>query len=336
LIWIGAALAAEVDIGADVKAFTVGVVMPDPIDPFAESVLDLRAKVDAVQGPLSAELHATAGAGSAALPLGVGLGEDELIDLSWSNEVARARVDRASIRYRRDGLDVRVGRQPVSFGTGLVFRPMDLVGALTAATVDSEYKPGVDALRVDAYAGVSSTASVVLAYDRRALVYGQHTLGGWDIGLFGGALDGWRTAGLATAGAIGPVGIRGEVLVDDQMEIRGALGADLRWSRGFAAVEGYVQTAPPENYWLRGRSYAALTGGFEIVPLWNASVAVIANVEEPSALLVPGLTWSVAENASLTASGFIGLGERPDDFFVPQSEFGTVPAAGVLSLAAWF
>ena len=336
MLWVGAALAAEVDLGADLKTFTMGVILPDPAEPFAESMVDGRAKLDLAAGPLDGELHGTAGAGSASLPLGVGLGEDELVDLSWSNDFARARVDRASLRYRRDHLDLRIGRQPVSFGTGMVFRPMDLVGAFTAATVDTEYKPGVDAVRVDAYGGVSTTGSVVLAYDKRALVYAQHTLRGWDLGLFGAALDGWRTAGLATAGAVGPVGIRGEVLVDDELEVRGALGADVRWARGFAAVEGYVQTEPHDRYWLTGRSYAAVTGGFEIVPLWNASVAVIANLEEPSALVAPGLSWSVADNADLSASGFLGLGERPDERFVPQSEFGSLPAAGVLSMRAYF
>lgn len=333
---IATALGAEVDLSADVKTFTVGVVLPEPAEPFSSSVLDLRGKLDVSHGPLDGELHATAGAGDAALPLGVGLGEDELVDLSWSNEHVRARIDRASVRYRRDHLDVRVGRQPVSVGTGTIFRPMDVIAPFSVATVDSEYKPGIDGIRVDAYAGVSSTATVVVAYDQRALVYGQTTLRNWDVGVFGGALNGWQLAGLATAGGIGPVGVRGEATIDADAEIRASLGFDMAFSRGFLAAEGYVQTAPADNYWLTGRSYAAVTGSFEIVPLWNASVAVIANVEEPSALLAPAVSWSVAENADLTASGFVGLGKRPDDFFVPQSEFGSLPAAGVFSMRAYF
>ena len=141
---------------------------------------------------------------------------------------------------------------------------------------------------------------------------------------------------MVTSGAVGPVGVRAEATVDADQEVRAALGLDVRFGRGYLAAEGYFQTEPPDNYWLTGRSYAAVSGSFEIVPLWNASVAVIANVEEPSALLVPGISWSVADNAELTGSGFIGLGERPDDFFVPQSEFGTLPAAGVLAMKAWF
>ena len=225
MIWLcGLALGADLDAGADVKVFAVGVVLPEPLDPFSSSVLDVRGKLDAEVGPLDGELHGTAGAGAADLPLGVGLGEDELVDLSWSGDYARARIDRASVRYRRDHLDVRVGRQPVSFGTGYIFRPMDLVAAFSGTEVDQEYKPGVDAARVDAYAGVSNTMSLVLAYDRRALVYGQTTLRGWDVGAMGAALDGWRLAGLVTSGAVGPVGVRAEATVDADQEVRAALG----------------------------------------------------------------------------------------------------------------
>jgi hypothetical protein len=46
-----------------------------------------------------------------------------------------------------------VGRQPVSFGTALVFAPMDVVNPFSAATIDTEYKPGVDAVRLDGFFG---------------------------------------------------------------------------------------------------------------------------------------------------------------------------------------
>lgn len=51
-----------------------------------------------------------------------------------------------------------VGRQPVTLGRGRIWRPWDLISTFTLTEVDTEYKPGVDAVRVD----VSPSSSVTL------------------------------------------------------------------------------------------------------------------------------------------------------------------------------
>ena len=60
--------------------------------------------------------------------------------------VALHRLDRLSLRYARDNLVVRVGRQAVTWGNGLVFSPMDIVNPFDPTAVDTEYKPGDDML----------------------------------------------------------------------------------------------------------------------------------------------------------------------------------------------
>ena len=42
-------------------------------------------------------------------------------------------------------VDLQIGRQPISFGNGFVFSPLDLVQPFSFATIDNEYKPGIDA-----------------------------------------------------------------------------------------------------------------------------------------------------------------------------------------------
>ncbi|PIE17583.1 MAG: hypothetical protein CSA65_08540 [Proteobacteria bacterium] len=44
---------------------------------------------------------------------------------------------------------ITAGRQPVSFGRGQLWHPTDMVSMFSLTEVDTEYKPGADALRVD-------------------------------------------------------------------------------------------------------------------------------------------------------------------------------------------
>src|SRR5690606_33009553 len=99
---------------------------------------------------------------------GVGLTAPELVDLTWELEedaaVLRGRTDRLWVRGTFGRTDVTVGRQPVSFGTGVLFTPLDLVAPFHPATIDQEYKPGVDAARVDTYLGVAGALTAVAAW----------------------------------------------------------------------------------------------------------------------------------------------------------------------------
>lgn len=74
-----------------------------------------------------------------------------LMDLSATladegKKVAVHRLDRLSIRYASDKMIVRVGRQAITWGNGLVFSPMDIVNPFDPVAVDTEYKAGDDML----------------------------------------------------------------------------------------------------------------------------------------------------------------------------------------------
>lgn len=76
-----------------------------------------------------------------------------LMDLSATladdgKKVALHRLDRLSIRYASDKTVVRIGRQAITWGNGLVFSPMDIVNPFDPVAVDTEYKAGDDMLYV--------------------------------------------------------------------------------------------------------------------------------------------------------------------------------------------
>ncbi len=403
-----AAAGAQLQLHGDTKSFFVvtvpydHVLMPDTAS--AQGIVDGRLKLDVRGGELLRfQAHQTltawapgTGAGSTGLgSAGVELTSEEAVALTFeltpdADEAgamtARTRTDRLWLGLSVPHLDVRVGRQAVSFGKGLMFTPMDLVNPFTPATVDSEYKPGVDSVRADAYWGMANQVTLVAAYagswDAEGMVfagYGQTTVGVWDLGLFAGLVRRDLVSGVAVAGSVGPVGVTAEATVtvpaqalDEDPFVRATAGG--MWipterltlsgavyfqSNGASDPSEYLGRYQEPRYergelWAVGRWYAGLSAGFQASPTLSASLFAIANLEDQSALLGPGLAWSVSSNADLVLSGYAGVGQRPDELteealldavFAGQdvedvvgvnSEFGLFPAVLFAEWKAYF
>ena len=54
------------------------------------------------------------------------------------------RLDRLSVGYTKDNIVLRLGRQAITWGNGLIFSPMDIVNPFDPTAVDTEYKAGDD------------------------------------------------------------------------------------------------------------------------------------------------------------------------------------------------
>ena len=76
------------------------------------------------------------------------------LNLTWEiDQGARhrswGRFDRLAVQYRGGPWALTLGRQAVSWGSGLVFQPMDLFNPFAPTTVDRDYKAGDDLLLVE-------------------------------------------------------------------------------------------------------------------------------------------------------------------------------------------
>jgi len=394
-------LVSATDLHADLKFFWMGsfpyehLLMPE--EPSATGAVDGRVRLDVDLGDLfRLQVHhaITATTGTPAESLGVGFGvgleAPEAVELSWQAEdgegrTLAGRTDRLVIESTIGPTEWAIGRQPISFGQGRFFAPLDLVNPFHAATIDSEYKPGVDAFRFDVYPTMSTEVTAVAAYTgdwttdaMMFALYGQHTVGVSDLGLFAGAVRGDAVGGLSVVSALGPVGVYGDLAVtmpgaltgedetaveDEELFVRAALGFDHRLtattsvglelyhqSLGAASPEAYLDFASSERFargelWTMGRTYAGLSVLQEITPLTMLSVAVLANLEDGSALLLPSLALSVAENADAVLGGFLGLGARPEEIdlldlvdgnYGIQSEFGLYPHMAFVQMRSYF
>ncbi len=76
------------------------------------------------------------------LPLTVTITDEPTLTL-------RDTVDWVYAAYTRGPVTITLGRQPVSFGRAKLWSPMDLVAPFALTEVDTEYRPGADAVRID-------------------------------------------------------------------------------------------------------------------------------------------------------------------------------------------
>lgn len=75
-------------------------------------------------------------------------------DMTWSIEDGERhqsfhRIDRLSLQWQSGNWNVSAGRQAVSWGSGIVFQPLDLFSPFSPTVVDRDYKPGDDLLLID-------------------------------------------------------------------------------------------------------------------------------------------------------------------------------------------
>jgi hypothetical protein len=378
------------ELNADLKSFFLGtfpyehIAMPE--DPEASGILDgrIRWKLD-LGDRFRLEVHhavtATTGSQESGMGMGFGVGLEtpQAVDLDWEGVASdgmrvSGRTDRLRVESTLGPTDWSLGRQPITFGQGRFFAPLDLVNPFHPATVDSEYKPGVDAARLDAYPTPSTQVTVVGAYagDWEEMVfagYGQTTLGVTDLGVFLGKVRGDNVAGLSGVGSVGPVGVYGDVAAtisadaEEDAFVRAVVGADFRphastgigvelyyQSLGASDPDGYSEFIQSQRFgrgelWTMGQVYGGLSIGQAITPLVMVSVAALGNLVDGSALVMPSVAISVAENADAVLGGFLGLGERPREVEMDelmagemgiQSEFGLVPNTFFAQMRAYF
>lgn len=343
-------------------------------EPSAQGVASGRLKLTITKDRTTLDVHwalAVQNTGASGVvpgaSTGVALTAPEIVPLTWRPDVGDAvalqhRFDRLVLSTKVKRVDLAFGRQPISFGTGRIFTPLDLVNPFHPATIDSEYKPGVDAVRADAYVGATGKLTAAAAYAGEPLVgedretdpglddlvlaaTGQGTVGVSDLRGFLGVVHGEPVAGASIETSVGPVGVHADATftLADEPFVRAVAGADWRPTTTTTLMgEAYVQTfgaASPDGYldavadprfqrgevWQMGRYYAAITVAQEVTPLIAANASVIANVADPSALIALGTSWSVADDAVLAAGAYLGAGRRPDTVDFSLADGALVP-----------
>lgn len=141
-------------------------------------------------------------------------------------------LDRLNARGTFAATDVTIGRFPINMSTTSIFTPNDFFAPFRAQNFYREYKPGVDALRVDQALGKKGQVSVMgvagyktanpmgrtgdseehpFAYDESSvLARASWTAGGFEGAVLGGKLGLDDMAGFTLQGEAGAIGLKAE------------------------------------------------------------------------------------------------------------------------------
>ena len=326
---------------------------------FGDAVtLDVHNRLQARLSSTAGGLGEVAGIGVSVVPsrpvdLSTHLLEEDRIEL-WHD------VDRLALTFRAGGADITAGRQAITWGLAYLFPVADLWAQFSPFELDTEEKPGIDAVRVLAYPAAGLELDGVVAARGRAEDWSAGLRATFELpsaDVYAAAGKFWNQAMLlgGIAYVLDVSTLRAEAVLPwdlDDGEFdrpRVTLGVDRLSQRlrltaeyhhngtGVTEPAAYVaQLASPHI--ARGESYLLARHYLGGAASWivdrderlSLSLSALLNLHDGSAALTPIASWSFGQNASVSAGAVQSVGARPT--LVPpklESEFG---AYGML----WF
>ncbi len=262
-------------------------------------------------------------------------------------------LDRADVITRLPFADVIVGRQAIAWGSARVVNPTDVIAPFSYSELDTEDRPGVDAVRVRIPIGALSEVDVGyvfgrdFAVDRSAFfARSQFNVAETDVSPLFVRFREQLLVGIDVVRGIGNVGawIEGarvftmgrDAAISDYFRI--STGADYSFGETYGFIEYHFNGAgvrDPEDYlvnlnrstyrdaavYLMGTHYFALGATHQFTPLVALSGQFLANVTDPSFFFAPAIEYNIEQDFYLSAGAFIGIGDRPQGEYF-QSEFG--------------
>ncbi len=298
------------------------------------------------------------------------------LDKTWNRGrrwADRLEIDRLNLRTTAAGIDWTLGRQAVGFGRITLFSPLDIIAPFAPDALDTEVRPGVDALRASRYVGVSGQISLIGVFgdgsqNNSYLATAEENWRGVDLLLIGGMLRERPLAGFGVAGQWAGMGIKGEAVyyrgrdagdpggdLHDDFAVA-AVEMDYRFENGLILFLQYLYNGAgvgePEDYlqalasaplqeglaFLAARHYLLVSPSYDLHPLVNVNALLIWNLADDSFFLRPLLDVSLSDNLVLQLFWTLNRGRKPEKFPLPlpRSEFGSLGDNAGLFLKYFF
>jgi len=373
--------------GLDPRGYYLNVLSYEGSSPYGPAgALDLhrlRLMLDPRLGPATLDVayehtlrwSQRTDASPALLPGGVAGAPQDWLKLDWtlasgSHAVWRHRLDRLSVAVPLgSAAELTVGRQAISWATTLLFTPTDPFAPFDPSDPFREYRAGVDAARLQYFAGPFTTLDLVVrpedtspGHRVTALLRGGTRLSSWDVSAWAGALHDEPAVALGADRGLGGWAVRVDATLRRKVGggtvVRAAAGADRRFALlgrdlhlvgevqhdgfGATAPSGYPGVLASEAYrrgelQALGRDEALAEAAWQLHPLVGAELLVIINLEDASTLLAPALTGSLSDDLSARLGLYLSAGRGGvEPVGTPRSEYGAVPTYLYVSLTAFF
>ncbi|MFP4470183.1 MAG: hypothetical protein ACLFPE_05850 [Bacteroidales bacterium] len=253
-------------------------------------------------------------------------------------------VDRAHLSFTHKNLEITAGRQRINWGTNLVWNPNDIFNTFNYFDFDYAERPGCDALRVQYYTGMTSSAQVAWKVDSddKHTIAGMYRFNKWsyDFQFLGGVMGGDMVLGAGWSGQIEGAGFNGEItwfhpyenFSDHKSTVVGSAGANYTFSNSLyihaSAIynsDGTTGKAFLGNFVTGNRDISAKTltparmelfaeAAYQISPLIRGNVAGIVNPYDGSAFAGPSVDISLTQNLGLLLLGQLFFGETRTEY----------------------
>jgi hypothetical protein len=282
--------------------------------------------------------------------------DNGLVDLSWISAQSKSwfvhsMIDRAYLDYSSGKWQIRAGRQRINWGINLVWNPNDIFNTFSYFDFDYEERPGTDALRVQYYTGVTSSAELVYKPGRdqaHMALAGMYRFSGWDYDfqfIGGQAGNDWVLGG-GWSGDIRGAGFRGELThfePENKKSIRAtvaSISVDYTFknslylhssllynSNGKKGKAGGMDVFFNPDLSAKQLSFARYSlfgqASIPINPLFYSSFSGIVNPSDGSFYVGPAFTYSILSNLELMLTGQLFFGNEGTEFGdIGQLAFG--------------
>ncbi|OZG71083.1 hypothetical protein BTA51_22135 [Hahella sp. CCB-MM4] len=259
------------------------------------------------------------------------------------------RIDRLSLTFTENNLVVRLGRQALTWGSGQVFHPMDLVNPFQPVATDTAYKRGTDMAYLqwlfdsgadvqlvvvphkrrgseDANAGKATQAvfgsipgdtlqwNLLLANDRADTVFGLGVTGPvgealWNLEVIPTHLDGGGTKTSALMN-LTYAGFWLQRNLSAYVELYHN-GFGESGSYTLAELNGALANRLERGQqFVTGRDYLSVGATWDWTPLIQLTPTMIFNLHDQSALFDAQISWSLSDEITIKAGGRMPAGDQ--------------------------
>jgi hypothetical protein len=284
---------------------------------------------------------------------------------------AEHNIDRLALTLALPFGDVTLGRQVLAWGTGRFWNPTDVLSPFPPTAVDREVRRGFDAARLSLALG--TTTQLDLLYFPRttpsemgAVARLQGNLWNWDASFSLAKYVHDVVVGADVVGDVGPLSVHAEAAYTIEVLgwgvsnaslslgehfLRGVVGFDWRPAAklvlsaeygyngaGAATPAGYVATltsarARRGEVFGAGRHASALAVMYQVDELLSVQALALVNWLDPSAMIVPSVEYSPAQDVIIRLGASLPIGARPEpavfERLTPTDVLTQSPALGV-------
>lgn len=284
-------------------------------------------------------------------------------------------VDRAAYQKRFNKLTLGIGRQPIDWGSGRLWQPLNVFGAFAPTDLDTDFKAGIDAVVIDWYPSDFSTVTAVYAFapiddatieNSTAVYYRRQMAEQVEISLLAGQVIGNTVMGVSLEGDWKGMGWRIEGVHNDLNQINEntlfwIAGLDYQFENGILLTAEWYNhngganseialTTPVVNqqliYGLQqqlGKKVLGIAVSKDITPLVQASyIMLVSGLNDLEDNLTTSLlhqftaVYSVSNESDLLFSFMYANGKGLNLSGLPQSEFGHLPMSITARLRFYF